>query len=161
METPLLTGKSPHNDPNLGISSGTAQQSPFVIAFERAGIKALPSVINAVLVTSAFSCGLAVVFLASRVLYGLAEDGHAPAAFLRTNRFGSPYLAVAASVILLPLVYLSLGSNSSVAFGWFVNIATVAALISWIVIEVTFLRFFYAMKFQGISRDRESSLYCR
>lgn len=38
----------PYNDPNLAISTGTAQQSPFVIAFQRAGIKVLPSIINAV-----------------------------------------------------------------------------------------------------------------
>ena len=56
--------------------------------------------------------------------------------------------------MLLPLVFLSLGSNTSIVFGWFVNIATVAALISWVVIEVTFLRFYYGMKAQGVSRDR-------
>ncbi|KAI1620122.1 amino acid permease [Exophiala viscosa] len=144
----------PYNDPNLGTSTGTAQQSPFVIAFNRVGIKVLPSIINAVLVTSAFSCGAACIFLASRVLYGLAEEGQAPKFFLKTNRLGSPYLAVAASLIFLPLVYLSLGSNSSVVFGWFVNIATIAAMISWFIIEVTYLRFFYALKVQGISRDR-------
>jgi yeast amino acid transporter len=116
----------------------------------------LPSIINAALVTSAFSCGAAVIFLASRVLYGLAQEGQAPSCFLKTNRFGSPYYAVGISLIFLPLVYLSLGKSSSVAFGWFVNIATIAALISWLLIEITYLRFFYAMQAQGISRDRES-----
>ncbi|KAH8896908.1 hypothetical protein GQ53DRAFT_819159 [Thozetella sp. PMI_491] len=144
----------PSDDPNLGNSTGTAQQSPFVIAFEKAGIAVLPSVINAALITSAFSCGSAVIFLASRVLHGLAEEGHAPKIFLKVNRWGSPWIAVSVSLVGLPLVYLSLGSNSSVAFGWFVNIATIAALIAWIIIEVTFLRFYYACKAQGISRDR-------
>ena len=148
----------PYNDENLGISTGTAQQSPFVIAFQRAGIKVLPSIINAIVLTSAFSCGSACVFLASRTLYGLAEDHQAPKVFLRANRFGTPYVAVAASMLFLPLVYLSLGSNSSVVFGWFVNITTVAGLIGWLVIEVTYLRFFYAMKLQGISRERASSI---
>ena len=108
----------PYNDPNLGISTGTAEQSPFVIAFQRAGIKVLPSIINAVVCTSAFSCGSSCVFLASRTLYGLAEEGQAPRFFLETNRFGTPWLAVAASLIFMPLVYLSLGSSSSVVFGW-------------------------------------------
>lgn len=112
------TSPSPYNDPNLGNGTGTAQQSPFVIAFENAGITVLPSIINAALVSSAFSCGSAVVFMASRVLYGLAEERQAPRLFLKTNRLGTPYLAVAASIMFMPLVYLSLGSNSSVAFGW-------------------------------------------
>ncbi|OKL59901.1 hypothetical protein UA08_04539 [Talaromyces atroroseus] len=144
----------PYNDSQLGNSSGTAQASPFVIAFEKAGITVLPSIINAAILTSAFSCGMAVVFLASRVLYGLAEEKQAPSVFLKLNRFGAPYVAVTVSNAFLFLVYLSLGSNSSVAFGWFVNIATIAALICWIVIEATQLRFFYGLKVQGISRDR-------
>ena len=145
----------PFNDPNLGIATGDAQQSPFVIAFQRAGINVLPSIINAIVCTSAFSCGSACVFLASRTLYGLAEDGQAPKVLLRTNRFGTPYLAIGASLIFMPLVYLSLGSNSSVVFGWFVNITTIAGLIGWLVIEGTYLRFYYALKAQGISRDRK------
>jgi amino acid transporter len=145
----------PSNDPALGIATGDAQQSPFVIAFQRAGIKVLPSIINAIVCTSAFSCGSACVFLASRTLYGLAEDGQAPRILLRTNRYGTPYLAIGASLVFMPLVYLSLGSNSSVVFGWFVNITTIAGLIGWLVIEVTYLRFYYALKVQGISRDRK------
>ncbi|KAF2635885.1 hypothetical protein P280DRAFT_410704 [Massarina eburnea CBS 473.64] len=144
----------PYNDQNLGISTGTAEQSPFVIAFQRAGIKVLPSIINAIVCTSAFSCGSSCVFLASRTLLGMAEEGHAPRWFLKTNRFGTPYLAVAASLIFMPLVYLSLGSSSSVVFGWFVNITTVAGLIGWVVICATYLRFFYGLKHQGISRNR-------
>jgi amino acid transporter len=145
----------PFNDPNLGIATGDAQQSPFVIAFQRAGINVLPSIINAIVCTSAFSCGSACVFLASRTLYGLAEDGQAPKVLLRTNRFGTPYLAIGASLIFMPLVYLSLGSNSSIVFGWFVNITTIAGLIGWLVIEGTYLRFYYALKAQSISRDRK------
>lgn len=57
----------------------------------------------------------------------------------------------------MPLVYLSLGSSSSVVFGWFVNITTVAGLIGWVVICGTYLRFFYGMRYQGINRDRKST----
>jgi yeast amino acid transporter len=44
----------PSNDPRLGLSSnnGTAAASPFVIAINHAGIKVLPSIINAALLTS-------------------------------------------------------------------------------------------------------------
>lgn len=147
----------PYNDENLGISTGTAEQSPFVIAFTRAGIKVLPSIINAIVCTSAFSCGSSCIFLASRTLLGMSEEGHAPRLFLRTNRFGTPYLAVAASLVFMPLVYLALGTSSSIVFGWFVNITTVAGLIGWVVICITYLRFFYGLKYQHINRDRKSN----
>ena len=148
-----LPDDSPFNLDKLQTSTGTAQQSPFVIAFQEAGIKVLPSIINAVVTTSAISSGSACIFLASRTLYGLSSDGHAPMIFLQCNRWGTPFWAVAFSLLPSPLVYLTVSNNSSIVFGWFLNITTVSGLIGWIVIQVTYLRFFYALKKQGISRE--------
>jgi amino acid transporter len=47
----------PSNDPELLNTTGTAAQSPFVIAANNAGIKIVPSVINAIVLTSAWSAG--------------------------------------------------------------------------------------------------------
>lgn len=47
----------PSNDPELLRSTGTAAQSPFVIAANNAGIKVVPSIINAIVLTSAWSAG--------------------------------------------------------------------------------------------------------
>lgn len=47
----------PSNDPSLLRSTGTAAQSPFVIAATNAGVKVVPSIINAVVLTSAWSSG--------------------------------------------------------------------------------------------------------
>jgi amino acid transporter len=47
----------PSNDPNLLQSTSNAAGSPFVIAAKRAGIKVVPSIINAVVLTSAWSAG--------------------------------------------------------------------------------------------------------
>lgn len=146
----------PYNSEALSKSTGTAASSPFVIAFQAAGIKVLPSIINAVVCTSAISSGSACIFLASRRLYGLSADGHAPKIFMKCNSFGTPWYAVALSVMPSPLVYMVVSTEASIVFGWFVNITTIAGLIGWVVIGVTYLRFFYAMKLQGISRDRKS-----
>ncbi|KAH8671693.1 amino acid permease [Xylariales sp. PMI_506] len=142
-----------YNDPDLSISTGTAQQSPFVIAFVRSGVSVVPSIVNAVVCTSAISSGSACIFIASRTLYGLSRDGHAPRIFQRCNRFGTPHYAVGLTCVLLPLVYLNVGNNTSVVFGWFVNITTVAGLIGWIVIQITYIRFHAGLKAQGYSRD--------
>lgn len=53
----MVTLLVPSNDKDLLQSSGTAAESPFVIAAQRAGIKAVPSVINFVVLTSAWSAG--------------------------------------------------------------------------------------------------------
>ncbi|KAF5643382.1 amino acid permease [Fusarium tjaetaba] len=143
----------PYNDPALGVSTGTASQSPFVIAFQRSGVSVVPSIINAVVCTSAISSGSACIFIASRTLFGLSCDGHAPQFFQRCNRFGTPHYAVGMSCLLSPLVYLTVVNNTSVVFSWFVNITTVAGLIGWVVIQATYLRFFAGLKKQGYSRE--------
>jgi amino acid transporter len=147
----------PYNDPDLSLSTGTAQQSPFVIAFQRSGVSVLPHIINGVVCTSAISSGSSCIFIASRTLYGLSRDGHAPKLFQKCNRFGTPYYAVGLTVLLLPLMYMSVGSDSSIVFNWFVNITTVAGLIGWIVIEITYLRFHAGLSAQGYSRKGEST----
>lgn len=83
----------PSNDPDLLGLSGTAA-SPFVLAAVRAGIKAVPSIINAVVLTSAWSAGNSGLLQSSRILYGLAIERRAPAIFKRTSRMGIPYVAV-------------------------------------------------------------------
>lgn len=39
-------------------------------------------------------------------------------------------------------------------FLWLVDLVTTAGIISWIVLSATYLRFFNALREQGISRDR-------
>ncbi len=60
----------PSNDPGLSEKGhkGTAAASPFVIAIKRAGIKGLPSVINACLLTSAWSAASSDLYTSSRAL---------------------------------------------------------------------------------------------
>jgi yeast amino acid transporter len=91
----LITGMLvPFNDPNLLNGSGTATQSPYVIAIRRAGIHTLPSIINAAIFTSAFSAGNSFLFCSSRILYGLSIRGQAPRIFTYCTKNGLPIIAV-------------------------------------------------------------------
>lgn len=150
----------PYDDPALQISTGTASQSPFTIAFHRSGVSVVPSIINAVVCTSAISAASACIFISSRTVFGLSCDGHAPRILQRCNRLGVPYYAVGLTCIPLPLVYLNVANNSSTVFGWFVNITTVAGLLGWLVICVTYIRFYNGLKAQGYSRNGELKHDC-
>ena len=84
-----------------------ARGSPFVIAYDipllflalsdqtwtisiqNAGISALPSVVNAALLTSAWSAASSDVYIASRALYGMALARNAPSMFARTTKSGA------------------------------------------------------------------------
>lgn len=68
----------PSNAKGLTSNTGDANASPWVIAIRNAGITALPSIINACILTSAWSAGNAYLYMSSRALYSLAVAGSAP-----------------------------------------------------------------------------------
>ncbi|KAG8691427.1 hypothetical protein FRC11_004061 [Ceratobasidium sp. 423] len=143
----------PSTEPLLLGGSGTAAQSPFVIAMHRAGIRVLPDFVNAVVLSSAFSSGVSCIFIASRSLVGLAEDGNAPVFFSRTNRLGNPWVAVIFSSAFGALGYLSVTEKSMNVLLWLINLSAIAGLVSWIILCTGYLRFYAAVKAQGYTRD--------
>jgi amino acid transporter len=63
-------------------------------------------------------------------------------------------MAVAISVAWGVVAFLSIHQGSFQAFVWLVNLITTAGLISWVILCVTYLRFFYGLRRQGISRSQ-------
>ncbi|PYI36575.1 proline-specific permease [Aspergillus indologenus CBS 114.80] len=143
-----------YNDPNLlsAVASGssTASASPFVIAIQNAGISGLNHVINAAILTSAWSSGNAWVFAGSRTLYSLACGGQAPRVFTRCNKNGVPWVAVLATWAVGLLSFLNLSNSGANVFYWFTNLTTVGGFISWILVGIAYLRFRKAMNFHGM-----------
>ena len=141
------------NDERLNDESGTAAQSPFVIMAETAGIKAIPSIVNAVVITSAWSSSNQALLAGTRVLYALAIKRQAPWFFLWTNRWGVPYMCVLTYFLFSFLSFMTLSSGAMTVFYWFVDLVGCGVLISWIAILVNHLRLTGAMKKKGIHRS--------
>ncbi|GAA5920626.1 hypothetical protein JCM6882_009057, partial [Rhodosporidiobolus microsporus] len=143
----------PSNDPRLKLGTGTAVSAPFVIAIQNAGIKALPSVINAALLSSAWSAASSDLYTSSRALYGLALNGQAPAILKKTTRWGLPWVAVVVGCAFALLSFMSVGSaDAGKVFNWFANMTSVCGLITWGGICLTHIRFRQGLKAQGIDR---------
>lgn len=142
------------NNPLLTNDTGDANSSPFVIAIRAAGIPALPSFINACILTSAWSAGNSYLYVASRTLLGMAIDGQAPQIFTRVNKYGVPVYSVGFTSLFGFLAYLSLGSGGAgQAFNWLLNLSTVAGLFAWGVLALAFIRFHQACRIQGVDRS--------
>ena len=139
---------SKHED--LLSPGSTASASPWAIGIREAGIPALDSVINAVIVLSAWSAGNSFLYIASRALYSLALSGNAPAIFARCTKSGIPYYAVGASSLLSVLSYMNLASTGSVVFNWLANIVNTGAFQSWICCCIIYIRFRKATEAQGV-----------
>ncbi|KAJ6004825.1 hypothetical protein N7540_012624 [Penicillium herquei] len=149
----------PSNDPDLlksegsGASASNANASPFVIAANRAGVSALPSIINAVLLTVVLSAANSNVYSGSRIVVGLAQEGFAPRFFKRTTKGGVPYLAVLFTSLFGLLGFLNVSDSGSTVFNWLLQIAGVAGFITWCSLNACHLAFMRALKARNISRD--------
>ncbi|KAI1871884.1 hypothetical protein JX265_005870 [Neoarthrinium moseri] len=144
------------NSSGLVSGTGNANSSPWVIAIRNSGIEALPSIVNAGILTSAWSAGSSYFYMSSRALYSLAVLGDAPKIFSQCNRWGTPHYAVFAASLFMPLAYMSSNSEAGVVFNWFINLTNTAGYTSWVICCITFLRFSEASHIQGITRSHAS-----
>ncbi|KAI9759310.1 MAG: alpha-1,4-glucan branching enzyme [Chaenotheca gracillima] len=141
----------PSNDPALTSGGAGAKASPFVVGIKNAGIVGLDSVVNAAIITSAWSSGNSFLYISSRSIYSLAVAGNAPAIFKTCNRWGVPYYAVGFSSLFTALAYLNCANSGSTVFTWFVNLTNTSSYISWMCCCIVYLRFNKACKRQGLT----------
>ncbi|KAJ7220443.1 amino acid permease/ SLC12A domain-containing protein [Mycena haematopus] len=155
----LLTGmclsrSNPHLLQANADDSGTAAESPFVIIIQTSGIKVLDHIVNAVILTSAFSAGNEFLYSSSRSLFMLAQEGKAPRIFARVMKNGVPIYSLICCSIFACLGYLACGkSGANDAFNWLANITTLGSLITWCGVALSHIRWYQGMKAQGLSRD--------
>lgn len=117
------------------------------------GIKGVPSLVNALIMTSVLSAGNNVVYSAARTLHGMAADGKAPAFFGNCNKFGIPYNAVIGALAFCLLSLLQLSKSSSTVLGWLVGFCTASYLLNYFGGVITYLHFYKALQRQGIDRN--------
>lgn len=117
------------------------------------GIKGLPHIVNALLVTSIFSAGNTYTYCATRSLYGLAIEGRAPKLLRKCTANGVPIYCFAIVMIFPFLSFLQVSSNSSQVLQWLINLTTAGGVIDYIVMCVTYICFYNACKAQGIDRN--------
>ncbi|OGE57243.1 hypothetical protein PENARI_c002G04555 [Penicillium arizonense] len=150
----------PSNDPSLltasegsGASAQNANASPFVIAANRAGVKALPGIINAVLLTVVLSAANSNVYSGSRILVGLAQEGFAPRWFKKTSKGGVPYWSVLFTAAFGLLGFLNVSDSGATVFNWLLQISGVAGFITWCSLNACHIAFQRALAARNISRD--------
>ncbi|RMJ08218.1 hypothetical protein BHE90_001551 [Fusarium euwallaceae] len=141
---------TPSNDPNLLNPESNANSSPWVIGIQNAGIGVLNHIINAAILTSAWSAGNALLYAGSRILYSLAINGQAPRFLRHTNRRGVPWVAILCTWSIGILSFLNVNNSGAKVFTWFMNLTTISGFIAWILIMITFIRFRKALEVQKL-----------
>lgn len=148
----------PSNNSLFVHGASDAASSPFVIAIENAGIPVLGNIVNAAILTSAWSSANSYLYMSSRSLYSLAVAGSAPRMFKACHRWGIPYAAVTASSLFSGLAYFSLSSASTVVYDWLLSFTNTSAFISWTCCCLIFFRFRKAARVQGVEPAYRSRL---
>lgn len=143
----------PYNSPGLLGGTGDATSSPFVIAINNAGIRVLPDIVNAIILTSAYSAGNSDLYAGSRILYGLSVDRMAPKIFRRCTKGGLPVYALIITSLFGVLSYFNVNTSGSTIFDWLSNISSITGLITWWTIFLSYLRFHKGLAYKGIDRN--------
>lgn len=134
-------------DAQAGGSSG-ALGSPWVIGIQLVGVRGLNHVVNAGIMTSAFSCGNAFLYGATRSLYGAAISGFAPKIFSKCTKNGTPIFSLLASLAVGCLAFLSCSNSTAQVFDWMVNLSTTGLLLTYMSLWVIYFKFTNAVAVQ-------------
>jgi AAT family amino acid transporter len=117
------------------------QGSPFVVMFERIGLREAAGLINFVVITAALSSCNAGIFSGGRLLYSLSTNGYAPASFAKLSKYGVPHRAVMATVgVCMSGVVLNYFVPDK-AFQYIMAAVTFVGLMVWIAILFTQMKF--------------------
>ncbi|KAM9928970.1 hypothetical protein OXX59_001489 [Metschnikowia pulcherrima] len=138
-------------NPDLVAAAGQAgaASSPWVIGIKSVGVHGLDSVVNAVVMTSAWSCGNGFTYGAARSAYSAALAGYLPRVFSKCLGNGCPIVAVVFSMLIGCLSYMSVSESSNTVFNWFINLSTTGLLCTYLVIWMCYFKFRKAVRAQN------------
>ncbi|MFJ3370666.1 amino acid permease [Pseudomonas sp. NPDC086251] len=114
-----------------------SQGSPFVQIFDNLGISSAATILNIVVISAAISAINSDIFGAGRMMYGLAQQGHAPKGFAKLSRNGVPWMTV---VVMSGALLLGVLLNYLIPENVFLLIASIATFATvwvWLMILLT------------------------
>lgn len=144
----------PYTDPSLLNSSETnISVSPFTLVFDKAGILAAASLMNAVILTSVLSAGTSGLYASTRMLFALAEKGHAPRFLKKLSKHQVPVNALLATTLVGLAGFITSLVGDGKAYEFLLTVSALAGFITWMGISWSHYRFRRALVIQRISLD--------
>ncbi|KAK6201408.1 amino acid permease/ SLC12A domain-containing protein [Scheffersomyces amazonensis] len=140
----------PYNDPSLSAGTKTLK-SPISIALRRAGWDNGVHLVNTFILLTCISAINSSIYIGSRTIVNLANEGGAPSFLKRVNKRGVPYFAVILMNLFGFLSLMNISTGAAGAYNYIVNISGFAVFIVWGNICFYHIRFRQAMKIQGRS----------
>jgi len=140
----------PENSELYSAGGSESRRSPFVIAIELAGIKALPSIFNAMILISVMSVANSCTFASTRTFQALAQAGMGPKLFAYVDRKGRPLVVTLLQLLFGCLAFINLDqSGGGNIFNWLLALSGLSSFFIFGSIAVAHIRFRSAWKLQG------------
>jgi L-asparagine transporter-like permease len=137
---------------NQASSSSSVSGSPFVTAFVAARIPFAAAIMNFVVLTAALSSMNTNLYLSTRMLFSLGQEGYAPRWMGKVSHNGVPHRALLASTVGIVIAVLFAISAPKNAFLMMYGSAVAGMLFVWLVILNTHLRFRKALTRDQVQR---------
>ena len=134
-------------------SGGKTSYSPFVLSFRLAGIKALPSIFNAVITLSVLSVANSCTFASTRTIQALCANGMGPKWFGLVDKKGRPYVALIFALLLGCLAYINEAPEGDTIFTWLLSLSGLSNFFTWGSICLAHIQFRKAWKLKGRTTD--------
>lgn len=141
----------PYNSDHLMGSHGSSTSaSPYVLAASLHGVKAIPHIMNAVILNSVTSVATAAMYSSARLLRSLAVQGFAPKWFDYVDKAGRPLRAWLITILAASFAFIATYKQQDVVFNWLLSIVALSIVIVWPCLCVCHLRWRAALKYHDI-----------
>ncbi|MGG0288327.1 amino acid permease [Peribacillus butanolivorans] len=138
---------------NSSLQGHSIMVSPFTMVFEKVGLAFAASVMNAIILTAVLSAGNSSLYVTSRMLYSMANEGLAPRIFGKLNKRGVPIWGLVVTSLVGMLAFFASIFGDGVIYIWLMNAVGVTGFIFWLGIAASHYRFRKAYIAQGFSLD--------
>ncbi|MBF8781666.1 amino acid permease [Pseudomonas fulva] len=126
---------------SIDAAGGSYASSPFVQVFSLLGSDVAAHLLNFVVLTAALSVYNSGTYCNARMLYGMAEQGDAPAGLARVDRRGVPVRAILVSAAVTVVAVLLNYLMPHDALELLMSLVVAALVINWAMISYSHLKF--------------------
>ena len=143
----------PANADGLANGASRALKSPMTIATQNAGWIGGVHLINAFIFLTCLSAVNSSIYIGSRTLLFMGQDGKAPKLLGWTDKRGVPIPAIIVTNAFGALAMMNVSTGAGAAYSYIVNLSGVSTFLVWGSISFIHIRFRQAWHYQGHSVD--------
>ncbi|KAI7898062.1 amino acid permease/ SLC12A domain-containing protein [Cokeromyces recurvatus] len=139
----------PYDDPRNLSGSNSVTVSPFTIVFGKAGLQSVAHIMNTVILITVLSCANSGMYVSSRMLCALSNEGLAHRKLSQISRRGVPLYSLTCTALVCLITFATSFIPGKALFIVLTNLSGVAGFVTWGGICFSHYRFRKALKCQG------------